>query len=146
VISAEALCAGALAVLAAWPATGSTLALFELLLGAANAACARRRLLGILDPADELVAGQRCDVLPGIERRGVGDQRTPEVCWKLVHHPAGHSRGAHRATVSAERRDEHSTFTWLLEPMFERTGFSIESVEYSDDGFDARYVLRASSP
>ena len=43
-------------------------------------------------------------------------------------------------------RDEHSTFTWLLEPMFERTGFSIEAADYSDDGFDARYLLRATSP
>jgi hypothetical protein len=43
-------------------------------------------------------------------------------------------------------RDEHSTFTWLLEPMFERTGFSIEAADYSDDGFDTRYLLRATSP
>jgi ubiquinone/menaquinone biosynthesis C-methylase UbiE len=42
-------------------------------------------------------------------------------------------------------RDEHSTFTWLLEAMFERTGFSIESAEYSDDGFDATYLLRATA-
>jgi SAM-dependent methyltransferase len=41
-------------------------------------------------------------------------------------------------------RDEHSTFTWLLEPMFVRTGFEIETAAYSDDGFDARYLLRAS--
>jgi ubiquinone/menaquinone biosynthesis C-methylase UbiE len=43
-------------------------------------------------------------------------------------------------------RDEHSTFAWLLEAMFERTGFTIESAEYSDDGFDTRYLLRATSP
>ena len=41
-------------------------------------------------------------------------------------------------------RDEHSTYTWLLEAMFERTGFTIELAEYSADGFDARYLLRAS--
>jgi len=41
-------------------------------------------------------------------------------------------------------RDEHSTFTWLLEAMFESTGFGIEAVDYSDDGFDARYVLRST--
>ena len=40
-------------------------------------------------------------------------------------------------------RDEHSTFTWLLEAMFERTGFTVESADHSDDGFDARYLLRA---
>jgi hypothetical protein len=40
-------------------------------------------------------------------------------------------------------RDEHSTFTWLLEPMIDRTGFVIESAEYTDDGFEAKYLLRA---
>jgi len=39
-------------------------------------------------------------------------------------------------------RDESSTFTWLLEPMMERTGFRIEEAEYSDDGVFAKYVLR----
>lgn len=42
-------------------------------------------------------------------------------------------------------RDEHSTFSWLLEAMLERTGFRVESVEYSDDGFDAKYLLRAGA-
>lgn len=41
-------------------------------------------------------------------------------------------------------RDEHSTYSWLLESMFDRTGLTIERAEYSDDGFDARYVLRAA--
>ena len=41
-------------------------------------------------------------------------------------------------------RDEHSTYTWLIEAMFERTGFTIEQAEYSEEGFDARYVLRAA--
>lgn len=26
-------------------------------------------------------------------------------------------------------RDEHSTFTWLLEPMIERAGFAIEQAD-----------------
>ncbi len=47
--------AGALAVLASRPAAGPTLAFLELLLGPANAALSRDLLLGILDPADELV-------------------------------------------------------------------------------------------
>lgn len=41
-------------------------------------------------------------------------------------------------------REEHSTFSWLLEAMLHRTGFSVESVDFSDDGFDARYLLRAT--
>jgi hypothetical protein len=44
---------------------------------------------------DELVAGQRRDVLPSIERRGVGDQRLAQVCGQLVSHAAGNSLAAH---------------------------------------------------
>ncbi len=39
-------------------------------------------------------------------------------------------------------RDEHSTFTWLLEPMIKRAGFVIDDAEYSDDQISARYVVR----
>jgi ubiquinone/menaquinone biosynthesis C-methylase UbiE len=39
-------------------------------------------------------------------------------------------------------RDEHSTFTWLLEPMIERAGFRIDDAEYSPDGIFVRYVVR----
>ena len=42
-------------------------------------------------------------------------------------------------------RDEHSTFAWLLESMFERTGFTIEDAVYSSDQFEARYILRATT-
>ncbi|MGH2838259.1 MAG: class I SAM-dependent methyltransferase [Thermoleophilaceae bacterium] len=41
-------------------------------------------------------------------------------------------------------REGHSTFTWLLEAVFDRTGFTIESADYSDAGFDAKYLLRAT--
>src|SRR5437899_566927 len=93
--STSLLSGGALAVLATWAAAGPTLALLELLLGPANSAFSRHLLLGILDPADELVAGQRRDVLPDIECCRVGDQRITQVAWKFVHHPTGQSRAAH---------------------------------------------------
>lgn len=48
-----------------------------------------------------------------------------------------------RAELEEHVRDEHSTFTWLLEPMIERSGFAIEDAQHSDDGISARYVLRA---
>lgn len=48
-----------------------------------------------------------------------------------------------RADLEEHIRDEHSTFTWVLEPMIERAGFSIEDASYTDDGVFARYVLRA---
>ena len=47
-----------------------------------------------------------------------------------------------RAELEEHVRDENSTFTWLLEPMMERSGFRIEEAEYSDDGVFAKYVLR----
>ena len=48
-----------------------------------------------------------------------------------------------RAELEEHVRDEHSTYTWLLEPMIERAGFRIERAERSADGVFADYVLRA---
>lgn len=47
-----------------------------------------------------------------------------------------------RAELEEHVRDEHSTFTWLLEPMIERSGFRIEAADYSPDGMFAKYVAR----
>ena len=80
--------AGAFAVLAAGPAARSALALFQLLLGAADTAFSCFGLLGILDPADELVAGQRGEACPDVEDRTIGDEYLPKIFGKLVHHPA----------------------------------------------------------
>ena len=52
--------------------------------------------------------------------------------------------GWSRAELEEHVRDEHSTFTWLLEPMVERSGFQIEEAVYSEDGIFARYILRAA--
>ena len=49
-----------------------------------------------------------------------------------------------RADLEEHIRDEHSTFTWLLEPMMEHSGFQIEEAVYSPDGLFARYVARAA--
>jgi ubiquinone/menaquinone biosynthesis C-methylase UbiE len=48
-----------------------------------------------------------------------------------------------REELEEHVRDEHSTFTWLLEPMMDRAGFTIEAATYSPDGVEAQYVLRA---
>jgi SAM-dependent methyltransferase len=48
-----------------------------------------------------------------------------------------------RAEYEEHVRDEHSTFTWLLEPMIHRAGFTIEDAHHSEDGIFARYLLRA---
>lgn len=49
-----------------------------------------------------------------------------------------------RAELEEHVRDEHSTYTWLLEPILERSGFTIEDAAYSPDGAFARYVARAA--
>lgn len=48
-----------------------------------------------------------------------------------------------RRDIEEHVRDEHSTFTWLLEPMIERCGFRLEQIDHSDDGIIAAYVARA---
>jgi ubiquinone/menaquinone biosynthesis C-methylase UbiE len=48
-----------------------------------------------------------------------------------------------RADIEEHIREEHSTFTWLLEPMMEQSGFKIEDAQYSPDGIFAQYVARA---
>jgi ubiquinone/menaquinone biosynthesis C-methylase UbiE len=50
-------------------------------------------------------------------------------------------RGWSRAELEEHVRDENSTFTWLLEPMIERNGFTINEAIYSDDEFFAQYVI-----
>lgn len=50
-----------------------------------------------------------------------------------------------RAELEEHVRDEHSTFTWLLEPMFDRAGFRIEQAQHSDDGIFAKYLLQAAA-
>ncbi len=49
-----------------------------------------------------------------------------------------------RAELEEHVRDEYSTFSWLLEPMMQRSGFAIEQAVYSPDGIFATYVLRAT--
>jgi SAM-dependent methyltransferase len=50
-------------------------------------------------------------------------------------------RGWTRAELAEHVRDEHSTFTWLLEPMIERAGFDIIQADYDASVF-ARYVCK----
>jgi len=46
-----------------------------------------------------------------------------------------------RWEIAEHVRDEHSTYSWLLEAMFDRIGFSIEHAE-KPDATTAQYVLR----
>ena len=82
------------------PAARPALTLLQLLLGTANAALSSLLLLGIFDPADELVAGQGRDVLPRGECCRVGNQRFAEVYGQIVHHPTGHLLVVHVARIT----------------------------------------------
>ncbi|KAM3098753.1 class I SAM-dependent methyltransferase [Phormidesmis sp. 146-12] len=66
--------------------------------------------------------------------------RLDEWCATLNDDPED---GWTRTDLEEHIRDEHSTFTWLLEPMIERAGFHIEDVVYSPDGIFAKYIARA---
>ena len=49
-----------------------------------------------------------------------------------------------RSDVEEHVRDEYSTFSWILEPMIERCGFTVIEAHYTDDGLFAQYLARAS--
>ena len=83
------------------PAAGATLAFLELLQSPENAAFSSLWLFGILDPADELVAGQRRNVLPGSERRAVRQQLCAHVIRKLMDHTTRHLLAVHKTTLAA---------------------------------------------
>ncbi len=79
------------------------------------------------------------DVVYGFEP-AEAEQRLEAWCRTWEH---TREEGWTRRDVEAHIRHEHSTFTWLLEPMLERAGFTIEDASYSPDQLFARYVARA---
>lgn len=70
------------------------------------------------------------------------ERRVETWCGQLPVKPASDQEWS-RADIEEHVRNEHSTFTWLLEPMVERSGFRIERADYSDDLVLAEYVARA---
>lgn len=96
------LSAVSLPVLAARPAAWSAFAFLEFLVGAPDATRPGDLLLGVFDPADELVSGQRRDVHPGFERRGAGDEGSTQIEGKLVHHPAWNASAPASPTLIAQ--------------------------------------------
>jgi catechol 2,3-dioxygenase-like lactoylglutathione lyase family enzyme len=90
-----ALRACAVTVLAPGPTARPALSFLQLLLRSPNPPYSGGLLLCILDPADELVPGQRRDVLPGVERCRIREQRLTEVLGQFMHHPTGKALAAH---------------------------------------------------
>jgi SAM-dependent methyltransferase len=46
-----------------------------------------------------------------------------------------------RADLHEHIQDEHSTYSWLLEPMIEQAGFAICDHNYTEDGMFAKYIM-----
>jgi SAM-dependent methyltransferase len=68
-----------------------------------------------------------------------GEAETAIPPW-LAAAPADPARGWTAAQLAEHVREEHSTFSWLLEPMLERTGFEIRERRLSDSRVYAAYV------
>ena len=66
--------------------------------------------------------------------------------WMAAYAPSGNSEEWNRSDLVEHVRDEHSTFSWLLEVMIEKAGFRIETVEYSPDQIFAKYICVKSAP
>ncbi len=93
------------------------------------------RILGILRPGGIL---RLWDVVFSFEP---GDWAERIESWCSTGTPSVEDDWT-RAELEEHVRDEHSTFSWILEPMAVRCGFTVESADYSDDQILAKYVLR----
>lgn len=99
-------------------------------------AIALGRIAGMLRPGGVL---RLWDVVYGFEP---ADAERRIEAWIAETVSADVERGWTRPELAEHVRDEHSTFTWLLEPMIERAGFDIADASYSESGVFARYLCR----
>src|SRR5262249_30162586 len=100
---------------------------------AAWRAVALRRIAGLRRPGKPLVLR---DIVYACEP---GELDEVLEAW-FAAAPADPAEGWTRAELETHAREEHSTFSWLLEPMLERAGFRISEASYSDSRTFARYV------
>ena len=101
-------------------------------------ALALRRIAGMLRPGGVL---RLWDIVYTFDPAGA------EVAiegWIADTVGADVERGWLRAELAEHIRDEHSTFTWLLEPMLARAGLEIVEAD-QPDAVSARYVCRRPS-
>ncbi len=68
-----------------------------------------------------------------------GDAAEAIESW-LASAPTDTATGWTRAELETHMRDEHSTFTWLLEPMLERAGFDVVDASHSASKIFAAYT------
>lgn len=102
-------------------------------------AIALRRMADMLRPGGVL---RLSDVVYSFEPHDA-EQRIEAWITELM--AADVESGWTRAEIAEHVRDEHSTFTWLLEPMIERAGFDLVDVNYDESGMLAEYLCRKRS-
>ena len=99
-------------------------------------AIALRQMAGMLRPGGAL---RLSDVVYSFD---ADDAESRIEAWITEIMSTDVERGWTRAEIAEHVRDEHSTFTWLLEAMIERAGFDTVDADYSASGMLARYLLR----
>lgn len=62
--------------------------------------------------------------------------------WITATMAANVEAGWTRAEIAEHIRDEHSTFSWLLEPIIERSGLRILEASYGDSAMEAEYLCQ----
>ena len=97
-------------------------------------AIALRRMADMLRPGGAL---RLSDVVYSFD---AGDAERRIEAWIAETTAADVDGGWTRAELAEHVRDEHSTFTWLLEPMIERAGFDIAEATYDASGMLAQYL------
>ena len=99
-------------------------------------AIALSRIAGVLRPGGVL---RLWDVVYSFEP---ADAERRIEAWITDTMTADVEGGWTRAELAEHVRDEHSTFTWLLEPTIERAGFEITDADHSASGVFARYLCK----
>ena len=101
-------------------------------------AIALDRIAGFLRPGGVF---RLCDLVFSFDP---SEARSSIQTWLAgaAEHPAA---GWTCSELETHLRDEHSTFTWLLEPMLERAGFEIREADYRASAY-AAYVCAYRPP
>jgi len=94
---------------------------------------ALERIARLLRPAGVLLLK---DIVFSFESGEAG----PAIDSWLASAPADSARGWTAAELAEHVREEHSTFSWLLEPMIEHAGFEIRDRLLSPNGIHAAYT------
>jgi SAM-dependent methyltransferase len=97
-------------------------------------AVALRRMAGMLRPGGTL---RLWDIVYNFTPQ---ESHARLTAWMDEFPETSASGGWIRADVAEHIRDEHSTFTWLLEPMLQQAGLRIEDACYSGSGVFAQYL------